>query len=118
MKRESPPGEVAGHPPVDRAVLESAIGVLSAKWVPAVICELQQGPRRHGDLAKAIGLHAKQLARALHRLDGAGLIDRDVDGDQTPPQVSYRLTREGHALLFQLDALARRIRPDRRTNED
>jgi DNA-binding HxlR family transcriptional regulator len=110
--------QITDHRTVDRAGLEAAIDVLSAKWVPAVICELQQGPRRHGDLAKALGLHAKQLARALHRLHDAGLIDRDVHGDQTPPQVSYRLTWEAQQLLHHLDVLARRIRPDQRNNSE
>jgi DNA-binding HxlR family transcriptional regulator len=106
------------HRTVDRAALETATDILSAKWVPAVICELQQGPKRHGDLAKAIGLHAKQLARALHRLQSTGLVDRDVDSDQSPPQVSYRLTWEAQELLLHLDALARRIKPDQHTHEE
>jgi DNA-binding HxlR family transcriptional regulator len=92
---------------VDRFLLEAAVDVLSCKWVPAVICELQTGPTRHGDLAQTIGLDSKQLARALHRLNDAGMIERDVDVDQSPPQVRYRLTPDGRALLIPLDALAR-----------
>jgi DNA-binding HxlR family transcriptional regulator len=110
--------QVTDRREVDRAGLEAAIDVLSAKWVPAVICELQQGPRRHGELAKTIGLHAKQLARALHRLNSAGLIHRDVDGDQSPPQVSYRLAWEAQDLLLHLDALVRRIRPNQVNGEE
>ncbi|GII79737.1 hypothetical protein Sru01_47190 [Sphaerisporangium rufum] len=95
---------------VDAGAMEEALEVLAGKWVPAVICELQCGSRRHADLARAIGLDSKQLARALHRLHDAGLVAREVEGDRAPPRVQYRLTLKGREVLGPLRAIVQCLR--------
>jgi DNA-binding HxlR family transcriptional regulator len=69
------------------------------KWVSLVLKELAGGPRRYGDLARAIaGVTQKMLTETLRGLERDGLVSRSVV-TAVPVRVDYRLTPLGQSLL-------------------
>ena len=75
-------------------VLQSVVD----KWGPLVICALRKGPRRYGELRRAIGpVSPKMLTQTLRKLEAYGLVGRQVEST-TPPSVEYSLTSLGESL--------------------
>ena len=75
-------------------VLQSVVD----KWGPLVICALRKGPRRYGELRRAIGpVSPKMLTQTLRKLEAYGLVGRQVE-PTTPPSVEYSLTSLGESL--------------------
>lgn len=69
------------------------------RWVSLILKELTPGPRRHGELARAVaGATQKMLTQTLRGLERDGLVARSVT-DAVPPRVEYRLTPLGESLL-------------------
>jgi DNA-binding HxlR family transcriptional regulator len=69
------------------------------RWVSLIVKELTHGPRRHGELARAVaGATQKMLTQTLRGLERDGLVARSVI-DSVPPRVEYRLTPLGESLL-------------------
>ncbi|GAA5179585.1 helix-turn-helix domain-containing protein [Rugosimonospora acidiphila] len=72
---------------------------LGDSWVSLILKELADGPRRHGELARAVaGATQKMLTQTLQALQRDGLVARSVI-DSIPPRVEYRLTPLGETLL-------------------
>ncbi|MFF5233171.1 winged helix-turn-helix transcriptional regulator [Dactylosporangium sp. NPDC000521] len=72
---------------------------LGDRWVSLILKELADGPRRHGELARAVaGATQKMLTQTLRTLQRDGLVARSVT-DSTPARVEYRLTPLGESLL-------------------
>lgn len=72
---------------------------LGDRWVSLILKELADGPRRHGELARAVaGATQKMLTQTLRALQREGLVARSVP-DSMPPRVEYRLTPLGESLL-------------------
>lgn len=82
-----------------------AVNLLSCKGSLEVIDELMDGPKRHNELARVLGIDHKPLDRTLRRLQTAGLVVREVQPD--PLRVSYRLAPEAKRLLPALNELAK-----------
>ena len=75
-------------------VLQSVVD----KWGPLVICALRKGPRRYGELRRAIGpVSPKMLTQTLRKLEAYGLVGRQVE-PTIPPSVEYSLTSLGESL--------------------
>lgn len=75
-----------------------AVDVIAGKWSVVVLFALLGGPKRHGELvALSGGISRKVLTQTLRRLQGDGLVDRDVFPGP-PPRVEYRLTVLGQTL--------------------
>lgn len=80
-----------------------AVEILSDKWAVLVLFALSRQPRRHGELVDLIGgISRKVLTQTLRRLQGYGLVDREVPG---PRRVEYRLTDLGATLSGPIEAL-------------
>jgi DNA-binding HxlR family transcriptional regulator len=80
---------------------------LGNKWVSLVVKELASGPRRHGDLARAIaGVTQKMLTETLRGLERDGLVSRSVT-TSVPARVDYRLTPLGDSLLPVMQVVTR-----------
>lgn len=82
-----------------------AVQLLSCKGTLEVIDKLVDGPKRHNELARVLGIDHKPLDRTLRRLQAARLVVREVQ--PVPLRVSYRLAPEAKPLLPALNALAR-----------
>lgn len=99
----------------DWEAAHEALSFLARKWVIAVLIELAHGPRRHNELARAIGADHRSLDRVLAQLQSADLIERKVDTARSPLQVHYQLTPRATTLQRPLAELAnwwqRRGRP-------
>lgn len=75
------------------------------KWVAVLLNELAEGPRRYGDLARAIaGASQKMLTETLRSLERDGLISRTVT-PAVPVRVDYALTELGRSLLPVMEAM-------------
>lgn len=80
-------------------VLQSVVD----KWGPLVICALRKGPKRHGELRRAIGgISQKMLTQTLRKLEQYGLVERRSE-PSVPPAVEYSLTSLGESLTVPLE---------------
>ena len=72
-----------------------AIEIIASKWSVVVLFALIGGPKRHGELvALSGGISRKVLTQTLRRLQGYGLVDREVFAE-APPRSSTGLRRSG-----------------------
>ncbi|MCH1868491.1 helix-turn-helix domain-containing protein [Nocardioides sp. CFH 31398] len=75
------------------------------KWTVLVLGVLAPGPRRYGDLARAIeGVSQKMLTQTLRHLERDGLVTRTVHAS-VPVRVDYELTDLGRSLTGPLAVL-------------
>jgi DNA-binding HxlR family transcriptional regulator len=83
----------------------AALALLDSKWSVDVIVLLASGMRRHGRLVDNIpGLSKKVLTATLRRLEGQGIVSRQVYAE-IPVRVEYTLTSLGWKLTEPLMAL-------------
>ena len=98
-------GRPAVDPWSDTCPSRDVIGLLASKWVALVIPLLRGGPRRNGELMRAIaGVSQKMLTQTLRDLERHGLVARR-DYAQVPPRVEYTLTPLGDSLAKTIVAL-------------
>jgi DNA-binding HxlR family transcriptional regulator len=75
------------------------------KWVTLLLVALADGPRRYGELSRAVpGASQKMLTQTLRGLERDGLVARAVT-PSVPVRVDYRLTGLGESLLPVLSAI-------------
>ncbi|SDK92897.1 DNA-binding transcriptional regulator, HxlR family [Nonomuraea maritima] len=80
---------------------------LGERWVGLVLKELEAGPLRHSDLARALaGASQKMLTHTLRELERDGLVRRTVTAS-VPVRVDYALTPLGESLLPVVHAVTR-----------
>jgi DNA-binding HxlR family transcriptional regulator len=80
--------------------------MISGKYKLRIVWDLQDGPRRYGEIRSgllrgAIGsaeIAPRVLSRELKALAASGLIERK-DFGVVPPKVEYRLTRKGKSFV-------------------
>jgi DNA-binding HxlR family transcriptional regulator len=80
--------------------------MISGKYKLRIVWDLQDGPRRYGEIRTGLlrGLRGsaeiapRVLSRELKALTETGLIDRK-DYGVVPPKVEYRLTRKGKSFV-------------------
>ena len=80
--------------------------MISGKYKLRIVWDLQDGPRRYGEIRSgllrgAVGtaeIAPRVLSRELKALTESGLIDRK-DFGVVPPKVEYRLTRKGRSFV-------------------
>jgi DNA-binding HxlR family transcriptional regulator len=80
--------------------------MISGKYKLRIVWDLQDGPRRYGEIRSgllrgAIGtaeIAPRVLSRELKALTESGLIERR-DFGVVPPKVEYRLTRKGKSVV-------------------
>jgi DNA-binding HxlR family transcriptional regulator len=86
--------------------------VISGKYKLRIVWDLQDGPKRYGEirtglLRGAIGsaeIAPRVLSRELKALTETGLIERK-DFGEVPPKVEYRLTRKGKSFVPVISAI-------------
>jgi DNA-binding HxlR family transcriptional regulator len=84
-----------------------ALDRIADKWTCLIVYALLDGPRRHGELKRAIGgISQKMLTQTLRSLERDGLVARTVIAT-IPPHVEYALTPLGETLGEPLGAICR-----------
>jgi DNA-binding HxlR family transcriptional regulator len=74
------------------------LDTLSDKWMGLVLALLDEGPKRHSELARKIaGVSQKMLTQTLRTLERDGLVTRTVT-PTVPVRVDYELTPLGRNL--------------------
>jgi DNA-binding HxlR family transcriptional regulator len=88
------------------AALQSAVGVLAAKWSVLVLARLGEGTYRFNELLRQIdGVSRRMLSATLRQLEEDGLVERRVYA-RVPSRVEYDLSPAGEHLLVALVPLA------------
>lgn len=85
--------------------IEVALDVICGRWKGIILCQLQDGTLRFGELKEAIPkITQKMLTQQLRELEEDKLINR-VSYNQIPPKVEYSLTTYGERLQPGLELL-------------
>jgi DNA-binding HxlR family transcriptional regulator len=86
--------------------LQSAVGVLAAKWSVVVLAQLGEGTHRFNVLLRQIdGVSRRMLSATLRQLERDGIVERHVYA-RVPARVEYELSPVGEHLLIALGPLA------------
>jgi len=103
----APSTDCAGGPgPENFCPIHEGLRILQGAWTPEVLWQLRQGPKRFGELRRALGrISAKVLTTRLRELEQRGLIERRVQAS-SPPSVEYRLTDLAHEIQPVLCSIA------------
>jgi DNA-binding HxlR family transcriptional regulator len=81
------------------------IDILASKWVLLLLPTLRDGPKRNGDLMRALeGVSQKMLTQTLRDLEHYGIVTRH-NYAEVPPRVEYSLTRTGASLAKVIESL-------------
>ncbi len=87
--------------------VQRAVAVVGSKWTLLIIHELMDGPRRFGELRRALeDASPKMLTARLREMEELGLVTRTVY-PEVPLHVEYRLTDTGHSLKPIIDDMAK-----------
>jgi DNA-binding HxlR family transcriptional regulator len=93
--------------PADFVHVQEIMSSICDKWALLILQQLSQGPKRHGELQRAVrGISQKMLTQTLRRLEQHGLVERTAYA-VLPPRVDYSLTHLGATLTTPLHALYR-----------
>ncbi|MES3096580.1 winged helix-turn-helix transcriptional regulator [Sphingomonas aerolata] len=85
--------------PASDCGLDVALAIMGGKWKPLILYHLRSGPRRFGDLKRAVaGISEKVLIQQLRELASAGVVVRH-DYGEVPPKVDYTVTPFGMTLI-------------------
>ncbi|WTA99625.1 helix-turn-helix transcriptional regulator [Streptomyces avidinii] len=96
---------VTRRPGADHCGIAAAMSVIDGKWKVSLLWELDQRPRRFGELRRLVpGVSEKVLAAQLRELETDGIVHREVY-DEVPPRVEYSLTPLGQDLNAALEPL-------------
>src|SRR6266404_9423931 len=77
---------------------QSAVDLLGKRWTPLVVQLLLKRPHRYSELVAELEVVTEgMLSQRLKELEGAGIVERRVIGDQ-PVRVEYHLMEKGRAL--------------------
>jgi DNA-binding HxlR family transcriptional regulator len=84
---------------------QGILTLIGSKWSMLLLCILDDGPVRSGELGRrAGGISQKMLTQTLRELERHGIVNRQ-DFAEVPPRVEYSLTPLGRSLA----QLVRRI---------
>ena len=93
--------------PQEQAAIRSAVGLVQGKWKIGILCRLQDGPARLGDLRRLFPEASKKmLIQHLRQMEQDGIIIRSDLGGKVP-HVEYSLSSSlGLSVVNLIDFLA------------
>ena len=78
--------------------IRDALEALEGKWKLLILFSLSAGPKRFGQIARAVeGITDKILSKELKALEANRLLKREVF-NTFPPAVEYSITQHGRSL--------------------
>ena len=91
---------------IEDCPVKAALDVIGGKWKPLILFELKNGPRRFGELRRAVqGVRHKVLIDQLVQLQHAGIVTKLIHEGKVV-QSEYRLSSYGETLRPVLESLA------------
>lgn len=88
-----------------RCGLDVVLEVVGGKWKLLLLWELQNGPRRFGELRRSMdGISEKVLIQQLRDMEADGIVHRE-QYNEVPPRVEYSLTPFAESLNAALEPL-------------
>lgn len=84
---------------------ESAMNLLSKKWVGLIISQLLTGKKRFSEIEAALPISGRLLSERLKELEDLEMVERHVF-PETPVRIEYVLTEKGKALKPVIDAIS------------
>ena len=92
-----------GNP--EECPVAATLQVIGGKWVPLILFQLKDGPRRFNALRRLIpGITQRMLTLQLRGLEHDGVVARKVF-ETVPPHVEYSLTPSGQTLAPIIEAM-------------
>ena len=90
---------------LDQCPVAATLHVIGGKWVPLILFQLKDGPRRFNALRRLIpGITQRMLTLQLRGLEHDGVVARKVF-ETVPPHVEYSLTPSGQTLAPIIEAM-------------
>ena len=90
---------------LDQCPVAATLQVIGGKWVPLILFQLKDGPRRFNALRRLIpGITQRMLTLQLRGLEQDGVVARKVF-ETVPPHVEYSLTPSGQTLAPIIEAM-------------
>ena len=97
--------QVKNSSDVPVCIYSRALELISNKWTPYILYELEKGSVRYGELKRRLeGISKKMLTQTLRQLERDGFVDRKITYTN-PPMVHYSLTELGKTILSPLKSL-------------
>ncbi len=94
------------------------MSLIGYKWSGLVVWQLMDGPKRHGELLRALpGISPKTLTDRLRELEAERVLVRRVFAE-VPPRVEYELTARGRSLHEIYQAIVRWAHVDENSDFD
>lgn len=86
--------------------LANALGILGNKWSALILRDLNEGPRRFGELEKSLaGISPRTLSQRLDDLEACGIVTKRSFAE-VPPRVEYSITKKGRDFIPTLQEMA------------
>lgn len=82
----------------EKCPVEAVSNIIGHKWVCLILRDLENGPRRFGELEKTVKASPRILSARLHELEAEGLVNRKIFAE-IPPRTEYELTTRGKLLI-------------------
>lgn len=77
--------------------LETAMHLISKRWVGLILFELCKGPRRFSEMEANLPVSGRLLSERLKMLEREEMVNRSVYTEY-PVRIEYSLTEKGHAI--------------------
>lgn len=83
----------------ERCAIRQVLDRLGDKWSTLILLSLAGGPRRYGEVKRAVpDISKRMLTQTLRELERDGMITRHVFPTK-PPSVEYRMSAMGRTIL-------------------
>jgi DNA-binding HxlR family transcriptional regulator len=86
--------------------IAKTLDVVGEWWTLLILRDAFRGARRFDDFQASLGMARSVLTARLHKLTGAGVLDKRQYNEH-PPRHEYELTEKGRALFPVITALQR-----------
>lgn len=106
MRKENSTNALNEKMILDNCGMAYTLKIIGGRWKMAILCRLNHGTMRYGELKKSIeGISERMLIAQLRELEDDKIIERLVY-PEVPPRVEYRLTALGETMRPMLNVMS------------